>query len=50
LHDLLLPGCCPDQVTRLEILQVVSAHRRSATHDRADYEGGRRPGRMSGAP
>ena len=46
LHDLLLPRRGSHDVTRLEVLQVVPAHRRRATHDRADQERCRRPGRM----
>lgn len=41
-HQLLLPRRGADQITGLEILQVVAAHRRRAAHHRADHDRGHR--------
>ncbi len=38
-HQLLLPRCGTNQITGLEILQVIAAHRRRTAHHRADHDG-----------
>ena len=49
LHDLLFPWRRPDQMTGLEILEIVSAHRGGAANDCSDHQRGRRSRRMSGS-